>query len=237
MDKILETHLYSPLYTYLMQQGYTVRSEVKHCDIIATLGEEVIAIEMKLKFTMKLLLQAVNRQRAADSVYVAIPRPEGGMRSKTWKEMCHLLKRLELGLIVISLAGKTSVEVVFHPIPFSPRQNKQARRNILREVSGRSGDYNIAGSSGCKLMTAYREKSIHIACCLQHFGPLAPRQLRELGTADKSADILRNNFYGWFDRIARGIYELSAKGKLELSEYQELADYYQSKLKEIKKWN
>jgi hypothetical protein len=148
--------------------------------------------------------------------------------------MCHLLKRLELGLIVISLQGKPSVEVVFHPVPFASRQNKQARRSILREVAGRSGDYNVAGSSGRKLMTAYRENSIHIACCLERYGQMSPKELQRLGTADKSADILRNNYYGWFERVARGLYELSAKGKAELMVYKELTEYYQAKLENTK---
>ncbi|MCE5286028.1 MAG: DUF2161 family putative PD-(D/E)XK-type phosphodiesterase [Pelosinus sp.] len=230
MKKILETDLYPPLYSYLVGQGYTVRSEVKDCDIIATQGEEMLAIEMKRSFTLTLVLQAVKRQRLADSVYVAIPRPHSGMRSKSWQEMCHLLKRLELGLIVISLQGNPCVEVVFHPLPFVPRQNKKARQSILREVAGRSGDYNVAGSSGRKLMTAYREKSIHIACCLERLGPLSPKELRKLGTADKSADILRNNYYGWFERVARGVYEITAKGKAALTQYRELAEYYEGKL-------
>lgn len=230
MEKFLETDLYPPLYAYLTAQGYSVRSEVKHCDMIATKSEEIVAIEMKRSFTLKLVMQAVKRQRIADCVYVAIPRPPSGMRSKSWKEMCHLLKRLELGLIVISLEGKSAVEVLFHPAPFNPRKNKRLRQSILREVAGRSDDLNVAGSFGRKLMTAYREKSIHIACCLEKFGQMSPKELRKLGTADKSADIMRNNYYGWFERVARGIYELSAKGKAELAGYKELTEYYQEQI-------
>jgi hypothetical protein len=228
--KFLETDLYPPLYTYLTAQGYSVRSEVKHCDIIATKGEDIVAIEMKRGFTLKLVMQAVKRQRITDSVYVAIPRPRTGLRSKSWQEMCHLLKRLELGLIVVSLQGNGCVEVIFHPIPFVSRQNKQARRSILREVAGRSGDFNVGGSSGRKLMTAYREDSIFIACCLEAFGQMSPKELKKLGTTDKSADILRHNYYGWFERIARGTYQLSGKGQGELNEYQEIAEYYRSKI-------
>jgi hypothetical protein len=229
-EKFLEADLYPPLYNYLVAQGYTVRSEVHECDIIAVKGDDVIAIEMKRSFTLTLLLQAVKRQRAADSVYVAIPRPEGGMRSKSWKEICHLLKRLELGLIVISLYPKGFAEVVFHPVSYQLRKDKQARRSILREVAGRSDDYNVAGSCKRKLMTAYRESSIHIACCLERFGQLSPQRLRQLGTGDKTSAILNHNFYGWFQRVGRGIYELDAKGKAGLNEYRDVAEYYRCEI-------
>ena len=41
-------------------------------------------------------------------------------------------------------------------------------------------------------------------------GPLRPRDLRP--NAPKAAQILRDNYYGWFDRAERGIYALSAAG-------------------------
>ncbi|MCX7920954.1 MAG: DUF2161 family putative PD-(D/E)XK-type phosphodiesterase [Clostridia bacterium] len=230
-EKLKETDLYKPVYSYLTAQGYTVRSEVKNCDITAIKGEELVVVELKCSMNLTLLIQATQRQKAADSVYVAIPKPKRGMRSTNWKHTCHLLRRLELGLIVVSPGkGKSGVEVVFHPSPFdqakSRQQSKHTRNSIIREMSARYGDFNEGGSTGRKIMTAYRENSIYIACCLEKLGPLSPRKLRELGTGDKTPSILSKNFYRWFERLGRGIYTLSPKGLNCFQEYPELAQHY-----------
>ncbi len=71
-------------------------------------------------------------------------------------------------------------------------------------------------------MTAYREEAIRIAVYLDELGPSAPRTLRSLGTSEKTLSILRSNFYGWFERVERGVYALSAKGREELDGYPSL---------------
>jgi hypothetical protein len=92
-------------------------------------------------------------------------------------------------------------------------------------------DANIGGSTGKKLVTAYRESSIFIACCLERFGPLSPKKLRELGTEEKkTTSILSENHYGWFERVDRGIYSVTEEGKKALKQYEQLAEYYYNKL-------
>ena len=58
--KLLETDLYEPIRDYLVAQGYTVRGEVHDCDVTATKGEELIVVELKLRFNMELLYQALS---------------------------------------------------------------------------------------------------------------------------------------------------------------------------------
>ncbi|VBB09126.1 Hypothetical protein LUCI_4412 [Lucifera butyrica] len=229
---MLETDLYQPLYNYLTGLGYTVRSEVQNCDIIATQDDRMVVIEMKRSFTLTLLMQAVKRQRIADAVYVAIPAPKSGMRSKSWRDVCHLLRRLELGLIVVRFreADTAVVEIVIQPVPFQRRRDNRSRKYVLREVAGRSSDYNVAGSCRRKLMTAYRENAVLIACCLARYGRLSVGALKKLGTGAKTPGILQKNFYGWFNRVERGIYELDPKGKTGLAEYQELVKEIYDKL-------
>lgn len=232
-EKILETDLYKPVHDYLTCEGYTVRSEVDGCDLTAVRGDELVIVELKRSFNLKLLIQATKRQRAADSVYVAIPRPKGGAYTKNWNDMCHLLRRLELGLIVVTLRkGNSNAEVVFHPAPFKRTGSSRQRQSILREISGRNGEYNTGGSRGKKLMTAYRENSIHIACCMEKLGPLSPSKLQKLGTGPKTASILANNFYGWFQKESRGIYGLNSSGKEYLETCPELAEYYRKLIDE-----
>lgn len=220
-----ETDLYPPIAEHLGSLGYTVRSEVANCDITAANGDELIIVELKRNFSTDLLIQAAKRQRMTDSVYVGLPRQTNGRKLRGMK---HLLRRLELGLIFVSLNGrkKSRVEVVFHPVPFQRQKRKSARRAVLREISERSGDFNQAGSCRRKLVTAYRENAIHIACCLDRLGPLSPKQLRALDTGPKTLSILYSNFYGWFERIDRGLYALSAQGQAELAQYPALARRY-----------
>ncbi len=232
---ILEEDLCRPVSDYLTSLGYSVRSEVKHWDITAIKGDELIAVELKRSINISLLIQATQRQRAADSVYVAVPRPKFSIyRGKRWRHLCHLLRRLELGLIVVSFrhGAAADVEIVFHPKSFRRRKSRKNRSMILEEINGRSADYNTAGSSGKKLMTAYKEKALYIACCLAERGSLSTRQLRGLETGPKTASILYKNFYGWFDRVARGQYTLNDKGFKILESYPELTARFRRKARE-----
>jgi hypothetical protein len=227
---ISETDLYDPIREYLVAQGYTVRGEVNDCDIAATKNGDLVVIELKRSFSSALLIQATRRQRAADSVYVALPRPTWGRRAPDIK---HLLRRLELGLIFVSFRrGQPKVEVMFHPLPFQRKRRQGAKRAILTEMAGRSGDYNEGGSTRRKLVTAYREQAIQIACCLEERGALSPRELRSLGTGPKTQSILYSDYYGWFERVEVGVYSLRERGRAELGEYAELAERYRSELEE-----
>jgi hypothetical protein len=227
-----ETDLYPPLKKYLEKNGYTVRSEVKHCDVVACKGDDLIVIEMKRSFNLELLIQASRRQGLTASVYVAIPRPADMSRRSRWPDITRLLRQLSLGLIYISLDGPAeSVEVAFHPIPYERKRTKKARRAVLREVEARSDDYNLGGSSGKTLMTAYRENAIQIACYLDRLGPSSPKKLRVLGTGKKTQSILSSNFYEWFERVDRGIYNLTKQGKKALKLTPELTRVYRRRFK------
>ena len=227
MEKIKETDLYPPVRDYLTGLGYTVQGEVKDCDLVAVQGEELVIVELKRSFNVTLLMQATQRQKASDMVYVAIPRPARGPRSESWRGMVHLLRRLELGLILVSFtAGAPRVEMALHPEPLERRRDYRLKKSILRELSGRSGDYNVGGSTRRKMMTAYRENALQIACGLELWGPTSPARLRERGTGPKTAALLRKNFYGWFERLGRGLYGLSEAGTAALHEHSELTEHY-----------
>ena len=230
--KIRETDLYAPIRDYLVAQGYEVQGEVKGCDITALKGDDLIVIELKRNFSTKLLIQAVDRQRITDSVYVALPGPYQRGRSARWRGIKRLLRRLELGLITVALdQDPPRVEIIFHPLPYQQQRRSRKRRAVIKEMTTRTGDYNQGGSAGGKRMTAYRENAIHIACCLETLGPAAPRQLRALGTGPKTTRILASNFYGWFRRVDRGVYELTPTGRAELASYAELAARYRQHIK------
>jgi hypothetical protein len=190
-------------------------------------------VELKRNFGTALLVQATKRQRITDSVYVALPRPS---RPKARSDIRHLLRRLELGLIFVSLNGRRRprLEVVLHPIPFQRQKRSRARRAVLSEISRRSGDFNTAGSCQRKRVTAYRENAIQIACYLDALGPMSPKQLRELGTGSKTLSILYSNFYGWFERIDRGVYAVTSRGGEDIKSYPKLARKYRARARRIK---
>ncbi len=235
---MLETDLCQPVADYLEDRGYTVHCEVKNCDITAVKGDELIVVELKTAFNLKLLSQAVKRQRVTDSVYVAIPRPKGGKRTAAWRDMCILLRRLELGLItVVPLKESPEVEVVFHPDTFnrlkSLNNGKKAKRSIIREMETRYGNYNKGGSTRQKLMTAYKENAIFIACCLGTLGAKSPSSLKKLGTGAKTYTILSKNYYGWFEKVSTGVYSLNVSLDEIKSQYPELSEHYLGKLENI----
>ncbi len=214
-----ETQLYAPVRDMLVAQGYEVQAEVDHCDITATQEDELLVIELKLRFSVDLLAQACERLRITDSVYVAIPKPVGSVRGRRWRRNRRLLRRLGLGLLVVDLKGSPEVDIVLHPLPYQGQKSKGRKRSILQEMAGRTGDRNVGGSTGKTLVTAYREDAVFVACALEELGPQTAVQLRKHGAAKRSRAIMYDNHYGWFERIDRGVYRLSPIGQEALGDY------------------
>lgn len=223
--------LYEPVRCYFKELGYIVQAEVNDCDVVAIKDDQLIIIELKRSITIKLLMQATKRQRLTEQVYIAIPEPTYHKRSRKWRDICYLLRRLELGLIIVSFTEKQdSIEIIQEPKSFSRKksmaQSNKAKQKIIAEVSGRNGDYNIGGSHQTKIHTAYKESAIFIACCLERYGQLSPKALQNLGTGKKTPSILQMNYYGWFKRIKRGIYELTERGLIEYNKNPEITEKY-----------
>jgi hypothetical protein len=222
-----ETDLAAPVRDLLVGLGYTVRSEVLDCDLVAVRGDEVVAIELKTGLTATLLIQAVLRQQSCDAVYVAIPRPTTGERGLDWRGAKLLLKRLALGLITVALDSPArGVEVVLDPQDWRHARQPRQRARIVREVAGRSADHNLAGGVRRKLVTAYREASIRAAVYLDRLGPSAAKDLVALGCRADTRTLLYDDHYGWFERLGKGRYAITAKGRAELAAYPELVARY-----------
>lgn len=223
-----ETDLYPPVKRYLEHQGYTVRSEVRDCDVVACKADHVIVVELKRALTTSLLVQAIDRQLAADAVYVAVPRPKRTDGSY-WRGVRRLLRRLELGLLFVHAQhGQDVVTLVQQPTPPPPRasgRKTRAKNTLLEEFRGRSSDHNSGGSTRRPLVTAYRERAVRIARVLRRNGPQSTRQLRALyRTGEQTTPILYRNVYGWFAPVARGVYGLTDKGRADLERFHFIAD-------------
>jgi hypothetical protein len=186
-----------------------VKGEICSCDVVAVRDGEpplVVITELKLSFTLELVLQAVDRLRAADQVYLAV---EGSRRGRDQNSRVYRLCRLiGVGLLTVDVIRGT-VTAVVEPLPYRPRANLPLRRRLLKEHAGRRGDPTSGGSTRQPIMTAYRQRAVACAEALQA-GPLRPRDLKPL--ADDAGAILRRNVYGWFDRVRPGLYRLSEIG-------------------------
>lgn len=229
MGKINESELYAPVKEYLEDLGYEVKAEVRSCDITAVCGEELIVVELKTGFTLKLIYQAMERQRIADSVYVAVPLPKRGYLAPDYHDVVRLCKRLELGLIFVGFttAGKAQIDVAVHPKPASaPRKNKKERMAVITEHNGRTGSVNTGGVARKKIITVYKEQALQLAELLKEKGELKSEDARKLSGIEKTSGILRRNYYGWYEMTdntnGRYTYAVTNEGLKALEEYKEL---------------
>ncbi|NQW52431.1 MAG: hypothetical protein HQ465_14445 [Rhodospirillales bacterium] len=209
----LESDLYAPVKALLEGQGYVVKGEVRGCDVVAVRGTEPpVVIELKRTFGLGLVLQGVDRLSLTDLVYLAV-----GQWPKQMKNVKKLCRRLGLGFIVV---GNDKADVVLDPAPYTPRQNKRKTGRLLGEHARRVGDPNLGGQAmRAPLMTAYRQEALRCAELLAANGPMKVAALRVACAAPKAAQILQDDVYGWFERVERGVYTITPKGRLGLEQF------------------
>lgn len=230
MGNLPESSLYGPVRDYLEGLGYEVKGEVKDCDITAMRDGELIVVELKRGFTMELLYQAVNRQRIADGVYVAVPLPGRGYLSPHIRDMQSLCRRLELGLIFVGFTsqGTPQLDIAVHPREASaPRRDKKRRLAVIREHEARTGSVNTGGVTRKKILTAYKEQALRVARLLRDEGPLTVDEVKRRGGPSNAGAILGRNVLCWFDREAapggrRYLYRVNLAGLEALEMYGEL---------------
>jgi hypothetical protein len=210
-----ETSLYRPVKRYLETLGFTVKGEVCGCDLVAVRGDEppiVVIGELKLSFNLDLVLQAIDRTAACDDVWIAVgPAGHKRLRDPRVRKLCRFLG---FGLLEVSSAG--AVEVLVEPRPWKPRQDKKRRARLIDEHRRRIGDPAQGGSTRQPIMTAYRQQALACAASLAE-GPRRTSELRAV--VPNASSILLRNWYGWFTRIERGLYELTSEGALALARW------------------
>lgn len=212
-----ESDLYPPLKSYLESQNYEIKGEVGDCDVLAIRDAELpLIVELKLSLNLTVVLQAVDRLKLTSSVYIGVPKQCSALKRK-YKQVCKLLRLLGVGLITIDpLLKSGGVRILLDPGEYIPRISKQSQLRLLGEFEKRVGDPNLGGSSQKGTMTAYRQKALLVALFLDKQGPTKASDVAHQTKETKARDILYRDVYGWFDRISRGIYELSPRGKREI---------------------
>ncbi len=212
-----ETELYAPVKTWLEARGFEVKAEVGAADVVAVKdGEEPVIIELKTGFSLTLLQQAVARQAVTDAVYVAVPRWKGRTGWKAFSGNIGLCKRLGLGVLSVRLKD-SAVEVHCDPVPFQPRKSKLRKARLLKAFSRLEGDPNTGGMRGEKV-TVYRQDAEKCAKFLNENGASRGRDVVKGTGVEKATTMMRDNHYGWFEKVDKGIYMLSDAGMSALSQ-------------------
>lgn len=203
-----ETALYEPVKRFLVERGYEVKAEVGDADVVGLQeGEEPVIVELKRTFTLGLLRQAVARLAITDSVYVAVPRWRGRSGWRTFKGNVGLCRRLGVGVLSVRTEDGT-VQVHAEPGPFRTRKSRVRRTRMLKEFTGREGDPNLGGTRG-KVVTAYRQRALRCASYLLDHGPSRGAEVAKATGVAQATRIMRDNHYGWFENVSRGVYTLS----------------------------
>ncbi|MFJ1312079.1 DUF2161 domain-containing phosphodiesterase [Agrobacterium sp. CNPSo 2736] len=206
----METSLYLPIKGFLEKAGYTVKGEVGGCDLVGLSDGDppvVVICELKLRFNLELILQAVDRAAIADEVWIAArvsARGKGREADRRYRDLC---RRLGIGMLGIADTGEVSM--IVGSISPMPRTNPKRRSRLMREHRKRRGDPTAGGSTRAPIMTAYRQQALGCALALSS-GPMRVRQVRS--SIPDAGKILLANVYGWFERLDRGVYGLTPAG-------------------------
>ena len=207
-----ETELYPAVKAYLEAAGYSVKAEIGPADVMGLRdGAEPVIVELKTAFSLALFHQGIARLAVSDQVYLAVPRGQGRRFAKSLAENTRLARRLGLGVMTVRMADGL-VEVHCDPGPYAPRKSAPKRRALLAEFARRRGDPNLGGTQGAR-MTAYRQDAI---ACAQHLavaGPCRGAAVKAATGVDRATGLMRDNHYGWFDRVDTGVYALSDAGR------------------------
>ncbi len=207
-----EQDLYPPIKTLLERQGYTVKGEVGAADIVAVRAdEEPVIVELKLRFSLALFHQAITRLKVTDQVYIGVRKPTGCTARRALKDNVALCRRLGLGLITVRADG--AVEVQCDPGPYAPRKNKAKAARLLREFDRLEGDPNAGGATRHGIVTAYRQDALRCAAHLAEQGATKGAEVARATGVSEATRLMRDNHYGWFDKIEKGVYCLTEAGQ------------------------
>lgn len=219
-----ETDLYPPVKKFLEGQGYAVKGEIGRCDVVAVRGDEdPVVVELKMRFSLDLVFQAVERFSVTDKVYVAIEHRKKSMWTRRSKDILRLCRRLGVGLLTVHVDNGL-VEPRLDPSPPQRRLVTKKRERLLREFSRRVGDPTVGGSTRKPVMTAYRQDALRLARVLCEDGPKKVAALRVAAGVERAGPILQRDVYGWFERVERGVYGLTLNGERALETFADALD-------------
>lgn len=213
-----EDQLYPPVKALLERQGYEVKGEVGAADVMARRADEdPVIVELKLRFSLSLFHQAIVRQSVTDLVYIAVPRPTGRQAKRMLRDNLALCRRLCIGLITVLPDGRC--EVHCDPGPYAPRKSKKRQQRLLREFDRLEGDPNAGGATRHGIVTAYRQDALRCAAFLAEAGATKGAEVAKGAGVARATALMARNHYGWFERVEKGIYQLTDAGREGLTHW------------------
>ena len=210
-----ESDLYAPIKAHLLRQGYDVKGEVGAADVVGRRGEDVVIVELKLGFSLALFHQGIERLALTDDVYIAVP---AGGRAKALKANVNLARRAGLGVMTVR-ARDGVVEVLADPGPYAARRSKKKKTRLLRAFDRLQGDPNAGGATRHGIVTGYRQDALRCAWFLAIHGPSKGAKVKDWAEVPQATRIMADDHYGWFERVERGVYGLTAAGHKGLSDF------------------
>lgn len=213
-----ETDLFKPVRNLFLSLGYDVHGEVGAADVFGLLGDESLVVELKLAISLKLIYQAVERQKVADFVYIAVPKRIYTSHHKLNPNFLDLLKRLGVGLVTVS-QDQATIELSAEKVDLkTTRRTSRIKGQMVSEHKKRETHLALGGTNQARV-TAYKEKVIEIAKALYSLGEASSSLVKEYTRIEKTADILAKNYSGWFEKTENKTYRLSEKGRRSLDEF------------------
>ncbi|MEL6957776.1 MAG: DUF2161 family putative PD-(D/E)XK-type phosphodiesterase [Pseudomonadota bacterium] len=210
-----ESDLYGPVKAYLQRQGFEVKGEVGAADVVGRRGSEVVIVELKLGFSLALFHQAIERLAVSEDVYVAVP---AGGKGKALRNNVKLARRLGLGVLTVR-ARDGHVEALADPGPYTARVLKKKKTRLLRAFDRLEGDPNDGGATRHGIVTGYRQDALKCARFLAVHGPSKGSTVADWAEVPAATRIMRDDHYGWFEKVERGVYRLSASGRQGLADW------------------
>jgi hypothetical protein len=119
----------------------------------------------------------------------------------------------------LTVSSRGRVIPVLDPAPYRPRPSHRRRARLLKEFAERIGDPEVGGSASARRLTAYRQDALRCARELAAAGVLKLSALSDRTGVSRAGPIVRDNHYGWFDRVKVGHYALSPEGERGLKHW------------------
>jgi hypothetical protein len=80
---------------------------------------------------------------------------------------------------------------------------------------------NVGGVNKTKIMSGYREDCLLVLNAIKDFESASGKQIKEITSVSKSTSIMYKNYYGWFEKVNKGLYKINDNGKEALVQYRE----------------
>ena len=215
MTRPREADLYPAIKAHLTRLGYEVKGEVGAADVVAVKGDALLVVEMKTAFSLSLFHQGIARQAVTDDVWLAVPA--GGQR-KALMANVGMARRLRLGVMTVRLRDGL-IEELAEPAPFVPRKQPKKAKALKKAFARLKGDPNAGGATRHGLVTGYRQDAVACARFLAVHGPSTGARIRDWAEVPAATRIMADDHYGWFTRVSRGVYDLTAAGRKGLADW------------------